>query len=164
MAQSKAMRDAIGSLNLPSSAVSAFNEPDLLDDLLDHWTSNDHQQERQMLVRRLQVRQLSAPCDWPFRKCQSELAVFHSSPPPKAGWWVSVLLAIFLTFACHEVLVSRTAQNSWACSGQCSRAGLQAKVVPYALRLTSRRCTSEALVHLLGGRCCPSCSCKSQQP
>lgn len=42
-------------LNLPAGAVSHFNEPDLLDDLLDHWTSNDHVAERQMLVRRLQV-------------------------------------------------------------------------------------------------------------
>eukprot|EP00879_Flechtneria_rotunda_P009341 GHRR01009780.1.p1 GENE.GHRR01009780.1~~GHRR01009780.1.p1 ORF type:complete len:646 (+),score=209.66 GHRR01009780.1:188-2125(+) len=56
MARSKPMRDAVGKLaGSTSGAVSVFNEPDLLDDLLDHWTSGDHVQERQMLVRRLQV-------------------------------------------------------------------------------------------------------------
>ena len=51
----KGVRDWMKNFNLPSGAVSVFNEPDLLDDLLDHWTSSDHVQERQMLVRRLQV-------------------------------------------------------------------------------------------------------------
>ena len=55
MASRKDVRDFLSKLNLPSGAVSQFNEPDLLDDLLDHWTSTDHVQERQMLVRRLQV-------------------------------------------------------------------------------------------------------------
>ena len=56
MASRKGVRDWVSKLPLPSGAVSAFNEPDLLDDLLDHWTSADHVQERQSLVRRLQVR------------------------------------------------------------------------------------------------------------
>lgn len=54
MASRKDVRDFLSKLKLPSGAVSQFNEPDLLDDLLDHWTSTDHVQERQMLVRRLQ--------------------------------------------------------------------------------------------------------------
>jgi hypothetical protein len=58
MASRKGVRNFMTKLNLPSGAVSQFNEPDLLDDLLDHWTSTDHVQERQMLVRRLQVHQL----------------------------------------------------------------------------------------------------------
>jgi len=40
---------------LSSGALSAFNEPGLLGDLLDHWTASDHVQERQSMVRRLQV-------------------------------------------------------------------------------------------------------------
>lgn len=56
MASRKGVRDWLTKLNLPSGALSAFNEPDLLDDLLDHWTATDHVAERQALVRRLQVR------------------------------------------------------------------------------------------------------------
>lgn len=41
---------------LPNGAMSSFNEPDLLDDLLDHWTSAEHVAEKNMLIRRLQVR------------------------------------------------------------------------------------------------------------
>jgi hypothetical protein len=55
MATRKGVRDWMKNFKLPSGALSVFNEPDLLDDLLDHWTSSDHVQERQMLVRRLQV-------------------------------------------------------------------------------------------------------------
>jgi hypothetical protein len=57
MASSKAMRDAVKKLaGNTDGAVSQFSEPDLLDDLLDHWTSAEHVAERQALVRRLQVR------------------------------------------------------------------------------------------------------------
>lgn len=38
MASGKGVRDWMTKLNLPSGALSQFNEPDLLDDLLDHWT------------------------------------------------------------------------------------------------------------------------------
>lgn len=38
MASRKGVRDWMSKLNLPSGALSQFNEPDLLDDLLDHWT------------------------------------------------------------------------------------------------------------------------------
>jgi hypothetical protein len=38
-----------------SGAVNVFGEPDILDDLLDHWTAADHVNERAMLVRRLQA-------------------------------------------------------------------------------------------------------------
>jgi len=55
MATRKGVRDWMSKISLPSGALSAFNEPDLLDDLLDHWTASDHVQERQSLVRRLQV-------------------------------------------------------------------------------------------------------------
>jgi len=54
MATRKGVRDWVNKVSLPSGALSAFNEPDLLDDLLDHWTAADHVQERQSLVRRLQ--------------------------------------------------------------------------------------------------------------
>lgn len=36
MASRKDVRDFLSKLKLPSGAVSQFNEPDLLDDLLDH--------------------------------------------------------------------------------------------------------------------------------
>lgn len=54
MATRKDVRDFFGKLK-STGAVSVFNEPDLLDDLLDDWNSSTHSQERLMVVRRLQV-------------------------------------------------------------------------------------------------------------
>lgn len=36
------------------SSIMAFDEPELLDDLLDHWTAGPHLNERNMVVGRLQ--------------------------------------------------------------------------------------------------------------
>lgn len=36
------------------SSIMAFDEPELLDDLLDHWTAGTHTIERNMVVNRLQ--------------------------------------------------------------------------------------------------------------
>lgn len=58
MGSSQAMKNAITSLTSGTDGtISQFNEPDLLDDLRDHWTSSDHLQEREMIVRKLQVGQ-----------------------------------------------------------------------------------------------------------
>lgn len=79
MAARKDVRDFMSKLNLPSGAVSVFNEPDLLDDLLDHWTSSDHVQERQMLVRRLQVSYTAHACISKLAPCMF-LAVSAVAP------------------------------------------------------------------------------------
>eukprot|EP00878_Enallax_costatus_P010752 GHUV01011229.1.p1 GENE.GHUV01011229.1~~GHUV01011229.1.p1 ORF type:complete len:261 (+),score=89.98 GHUV01011229.1:1492-2274(+) len=56
MGSSQAMKNAILGLTAGTDGtISQFNEPDLLDDLRDHWTSTDHMQEREMLVRKLQA-------------------------------------------------------------------------------------------------------------
>lgn len=44
----------------PLCWTSQFNEPDLLDDLRDHWTSAEHAAEREQMVRRLQVRECTS--------------------------------------------------------------------------------------------------------
>lgn len=79
------MRDAVKKLaGSADGAVSQFSEPDLLDDLLDHWTSAEHVAERQALVRRLQVRQggeagCGAGVGW---------VEFGAALAGEAGWWV----------------------------------------------------------------------------
>lgn len=56
MGNSQAMKNAIMSVTAGTDGtISQFSEPDLLDDLRDHWTSADHSAERQMVVRKLQV-------------------------------------------------------------------------------------------------------------
>lgn len=84
MASQKGMRDWMTKLNLPSGALSQFNEPDLLDDLLDHWTSNDHVQERQMLVRRLQV---SRKCYLQSLGLLVNIEVYGVFRIPICKWW-----------------------------------------------------------------------------
>lgn len=90
MASRKGVRDWMSKLNLPSGAVSQFNEPDLLDDLLDHWTSNDHVQERQMLVRRLQVRQLAVCVSvkvFQFEYMGTQSYSLHLANTAAYRWW-----------------------------------------------------------------------------
>lgn len=55
MRNSKALRDALAKISGDSGAVNVFGEPDILDDLQDHWSAAEHVQERQMVVRRLQA-------------------------------------------------------------------------------------------------------------
>ncbi|KAJ3090403.1 hypothetical protein HK102_003836 [Quaeritorhiza haematococci] len=50
-----ALKKAFGKSGLMSSVLNQFGEPELADDLCDHWTHDNHAQERTIFVQRLQT-------------------------------------------------------------------------------------------------------------
>ena len=50
----ESMKTGLGKSGMMSSLLNHFGEPELLDDLIDHWTHENHTQERLDLVERLQ--------------------------------------------------------------------------------------------------------------
>lgn len=48
------LKKDLSSSSVFKSAVNLFGEPELLDDLMDHWTADSHQKEREHLIQNLQ--------------------------------------------------------------------------------------------------------------
>jgi hypothetical protein len=48
------MKKALGKTGLMSKVLNHFGEPELEDDLIDHWTNENHKEERSMIISRFQ--------------------------------------------------------------------------------------------------------------
>ena len=51
----KGLKMALGKSGMMKSVLNHFGEPELADDLIDHWTNEAHDEERTMMIKRFQV-------------------------------------------------------------------------------------------------------------